>query len=234
MLVRSISSRTIGPWMQGPTDACHPDTLELSVLVRGSLAVRLARQEGWHRAGEVSVVPPGVVHSCWTEAEGASEIIIHLDPAGLGPLPAGVWPVPGPLVERLARALSPQERDGALLALLEHLQDAAAIPLVRDARLARVVSAVRERLAEPWSLPDLAKVAGMSVSAFRRTFVAAVGTSPVAWVIDQRVATAARLLRHTDRSVGEIALSVGFGSPSRLTEAFVRRYGVTPSAWRSG
>jgi len=214
-------------------DAIHFDTLEMCVLTHGVLAVRLGDQEGWHRAGEVSVIPAGVVHSCWTEAEGASEIVVHLDPAGLGTFTPGVWPAPAPLVERLARALSPQERDAALLALLAYLQEAVATPLVRDPRLERVVAAVRDRLADPWSLPELARVAGMSVSAFRRAFTAAVGASPVAWVIDQRVATAARLLRHTDRSVGEIALAVGFGSPSRLTEAFARRHKVTPSVWRS-
>ena len=74
MRVRSSSSRTLGPWLQGPVNACHTDTLELSVLTRGALAVRLGEQEGWHRAYEVSVVPPGVLHSCWTEAEGASRV----------------------------------------------------------------------------------------------------------------------------------------------------------------
>jgi AraC-like DNA-binding protein len=233
VLIRSSSSRTLGPWMQGPTDACHLDTLEICVLTHGALAVRLGDQQGWHRAGEVSVVPAGVVHSCWTEAEGASEIIVHLDAAGLGAFSAGVWPAPAVLVERLARAFGPQERDAAVLALLAHLREAAAAPLVSDPRLARVVAAVRAQLTERWSLPGLARVAGMSVSAFRRAFTAAVGTSPVTWVVDQRVAAAARLLRQTERSVSEVASAVGFGSTSRLTEAFVRRHGVPPSVWRT-
>ena len=233
MLVRASSTRTLGPFMRGPTNVVHTETLELCVLVEGALAVKLADWEGWHRPNEVSVIPPGVAHSCWTEAEGASEVIVHLEPAGLGALQAGIWPLPRPVVERMARALGPKEREDAVLAILDHLRAAVAMPVVRDPRLSRVIAAVREDLASPWSLPALARAAGMSTSAFRRAFTAAVGTSPVAWVIDQRVAAAEHLLRDTDRSVGENALLVGFGSPSRLTEAFARRHALTPSAWRA-
>jgi transcriptional regulator GlxA family with amidase domain len=157
--------------------------------------------------------------------------VIHVDAAGITGLRPGVWRAPG-LVERLARARAPHAVAAAAEEALRQIDGGTLTPRVVDARLARVLSAVRDDLAGAWSLSSMASVAGMSVSAFRRAFAATLGTSPTRWLLDQRVAVAAGLLDDTDRSVADIALSLGFGSGSRLTEAFTRRQGLSPSAWR--
>ena len=43
---------------------------------------------------------------------------------------------------------------------------------------------------------------------------------------------AAGLLKTTTRSVLDVALDVGYASPSRFAAAFRRRYGVAPSVYR--
>ena len=48
-----------------------------------------------------------------------------------------------------------------------------------------------------------------------------------------RMATAAKLLKESDRSVAEIAIAVGAGSPSSFENDFVRIYGVKPLDYRN-
>jgi GntR family transcriptional regulator/MocR family aminotransferase len=177
------------------------------------------------------VIPPGVVHSCWTEEEGASEVVVHVDASEAGGLQAGVWPA-SPAALGLAVAIGREAQSARLGELLAELRSGAPAPLLLDPRLTRVVTAVRERLDGAWSLETMAELAAMSVSAFRRAFTEAVGAPPVAWLLEQRLARAAALLRDTDRTVTDIAYAVGFGSTSRLSEAFSRRHGVSPSVWR--
>ena len=51
--------------------------------------------------------------------------------------------------------------------------------------------------------------------------------------LKSRMASAAKLLRESDRSVAEIAIAVGAGSPSSFEKDFVRIYGVKPLDYRN-
>ena len=51
--------------------------------------------------------------------------------------------------------------------------------------------------------------------------------------LKSRMASAAKLLRESDRSVAEIAIAVGAGNPSSFEKDFVRIYGVKPLDYRN-
>ena len=51
--------------------------------------------------------------------------------------------------------------------------------------------------------------------------------------LKSRMGSAAKLLRESDRSVAEIAIAVGAGSPSSFEKDFVRIYGVKPLDYRN-
>ncbi|GAA2140878.1 helix-turn-helix domain-containing protein [Kitasatospora kazusensis] len=102
----------------------------------------------------------------------------------------------------------------------------------RDDPLAVVRSAVLASLETPWTVGQLAKLAMMSERSFARRFTEATGTSPLRWLLEQRVLTAQRLLEETDLLVDEIAVRCGFGSAVSLRPAFVRRVGVAPREYR--
>ena len=51
--------------------------------------------------------------------------------------------------------------------------------------------------------------------------------------LKSRMASAAKLLRESDRSVAEMAIAVGAGSPSSFKKDFVRIYGVKPLDYRN-
>ena len=57
--------------------------------------------------------------------------------------------------------------------------------------------------------------------------------TPFRYVMSRRLARARELLERTDRSALDIALDVGFKTPSHFTSLFRREYGVTPRAVRA-
>jgi AraC family transcriptional activator of pobA len=58
------------------------------------------------------------------------------------------------------------------------------------------------------------------------------GRSTKELVTDRVMLEAARLLRFTDRTIGEIAYETGFGDPLYFSRAFKRHHGHAPSAYR--
>jgi AraC-like DNA-binding protein len=73
---------------------------------------------------------------------------------------------------------------------------------------------------------------GMSERGVQKAFLREVGKTPMAFVVDQRLARAAELLARDDgRSVTEIAYDVGFNDSASFSRSFRRRYQVVPSRW---
>lgn len=83
------------------------------------------------------------------------------------------------------------------------------------------------------SVEDVAKNAGFSIDYFNRIFLAHTGFTVMAYVNFIRLTKAAQMLRRTDLSVLDIALSVGFDSHEGFAKAFRKKYGVSPSEYRS-
>jgi AraC-like DNA-binding protein len=89
------------------------------------------------------------------------------------------------------------------------------------------------RYADPLTVDDLARAAGLSRAHFSREFRRAFGESPHAYLLTRRLERAAAMLRTTDRSVAEICFSVGLQSLGSFTTCFTRTYGVSPTAYRA-
>lgn len=81
-------------------------------------------------------------------------------------------------------------------------------------------------------LDALAKVAGMSLSTFKRAFKSVTGLSPIDYGLQARLARACHLLRDEERTVTEAALAAGFNDSNYFARQFRRRMGCTPSEWR--
>jgi transcriptional regulator GlxA family with amidase domain len=89
-----------------------------------------------------------------------------------------------------------------------------------------------ERLAEPLTVSDMARHAGYSARSFARRFHAETGTSPLRWLIGQRVAHARRLLESTDLPVEHVAERAGFGTAVAMRQHFARLVSTSPTAYR--
>ncbi|MFE4515971.1 GlxA family transcriptional regulator [Kitasatospora sp. NPDC056783] len=76
--------------------------------------------------------------------------------------------------------------------------------------LARLRAEVLASLDGPWTVRRMAAAALMSERTFARRFTATTGTTPMRWLLDQRVLTAQRLLEETDLPVDTVATRSGF------------------------
>lgn len=118
-------------------------------------------------------------------------------------------------------------REGGQAQFIEH-------PVPEDAD--RSTSATRQwaldRLDEPVTLRDMARHAHMSERTFTRRFRAEVGTSPLRWLVQSRLAQARRLLESSDLTVARIAAVCGFGDPVVLRKHFHTHLGLSPLAYR--
>jgi transcriptional regulator GlxA family with amidase domain len=89
-----------------------------------------------------------------------------------------------------------------------------------------------ERLDEPLDVAAMSRHAGVSPRTFARRFRAEIGTTPLQWLLTQRVLEARRLLEATDLPIEEIAWRVGFGTAASLRDHFRRATSTTPTAYR--
>lgn len=99
-------------------------------------------------------------------------------------------------------------------------------------QLRRVEARVEADLAADLSLDELAEAAGVSRFHFAHAFKETKGISPYRWLVTRRIETAKKLLSSTDIPIIEIALSVGFQSPSHFGHAFRSATAMSPSQWR--
>lgn len=105
-------------------------------------------------------------------------------------------------------------------------------PSLPGYKLRQITDWMAEHLAEEFNLDRLAAQAGLSKFYFNRLFKTAMGVSPSRHQINLRLDEAKRLLRETKRSVGAIALDVGYANPSHFAQLFRRETGLAPSDYR--
>jgi AraC-like DNA-binding protein len=97
-----------------------------------------------------------------------------------------------------------------------------------DPRLAPALTEMHQHIDRRWTVAELAKVAGLSRSAFFDRFSRAVGTAPMDYLQRWRLTVAKDLLRREHLSVSEVAARVGYEAATSFTAAFSRQVGVPP------
>ncbi|TSE08697.1 helix-turn-helix domain-containing protein [Mesorhizobium intechi] len=109
-------------------------------------------------------------------------------------------------------------------------------PLLRaqvkaDSPFAELIAWILANLDAPLDVPVLADRAGLSERTFHRKFGAATGQTPARFVETARL-DGARMLLCRGLSLKSVAAEVGLSPATRFTEAFERRFGVSPRLFR--
>ena len=81
------------------------------------------------------------------------------------------------------------------------------------------------------TLTNLAAEAGSSRYQLLRAFARELGLTPHAYIVQQRLALARRLIR-AGSTLADVASATGFSDQSHLTRMFARQFGVTPARYR--
>ncbi|ROQ27256.1 transcriptional regulator GlxA family with amidase domain [Streptomyces sp. PanSC19] len=125
------------------------------------------------------------------------------------------------------RLVVPPHRDGGQAQFVT-----APVPARQDHPLTELLPWAVERLGEPLTVEDLARRARMSSRHLGRHFRAVTGTTPLQWLLTQRIRRAQELLEATDDSVDAIAEATGMGTATTLRRHFNRTVGVPPDTYR--
>jgi len=106
------------------------------------------------------------------------------------------------------------------------------VPAQDNHALADLLAWVTERLDQPLTVEGMARQANMSSRNLGRVFKSVTGTTPLQWLLIQRIRRAQELLEITDDSVDTIASATGMGTATTLRRHFNRTVGVPPDTYR--
>jgi transcriptional regulator GlxA family with amidase domain len=126
------------------------------------------------------------------------------------------------------RMVVPPHRDGGQ----SQYVDLPVAPIDDAIVLAPTLDWIVDHLDEPLTVESMAANAMVSTRTFARRFRAITGTTPLQWLLHQRVRHARRLLETTDLPIERIADASGLGSAANLRAHFQRVVGTTPTAYR--
>jgi AraC-like DNA-binding protein len=97
-----------------------------------------------------------------------------------------------------------------------------------DKQMSAAINSMHDDPAHRWTLPKLAKRAGMSRSAFALKFKRTVGETPMEYLTRWRMLLAGDRLVNSSDPISVIALSLGYESESAFSTAFKRVMGCSP------
>jgi AraC-like DNA-binding protein len=136
-----------------------------------------------------------------------------------------------------AAAVTPSLVDALLVymlrAWLQDTTDAYGWPAaLADPAAAQALAAIHAQPAHPWTVEQLGATVGLSRAAFARRFATLVGEPPLSYLTRWRMTIATRILRDTDKPLGQVAMAVGYGSAFAFAKAFRREFDTTPGEYR--
>lgn len=92
---------------------------------------------------------------------------------------------------------------------------------------------LREQLASPPELDELARQLGSNRRRLNEAFQALCGQPVFGWFREERLRRAHELVCHSDTALAEIAEALGYASPATFTRAFSERFSLPPREMRA-
>jgi transcriptional regulator GlxA family with amidase domain len=104
--------------------------------------------------------------------------------------------------------------------------------IASGAPFADLINWLESQIAKPIAIATMAERCGLTERTFYRKFVDSVGQTPAKFILNARLEKARTLLA-TDLPLKVIADRIGMGSAARLSLAFERKFGLSPSTFRN-
>lgn len=101
-------------------------------------------------------------------------------------------------------------------------------------RLKNVLTYMEEHYSEKITLSELAEAAGLTPKYLCRSFMSLTGKTPMLYLNEYRIDSACEMLRKTDKTMLDIAVSCGFSDQSYFVKWFRRLKKMTPREYRLG
>ncbi|MFN3923884.1 MAG: AraC family transcriptional regulator [Pseudarthrobacter sp.] len=102
----------------------------------------------------------------------------------------------------------------------------------RDPAIQQAIRLIHNSPHKRWTVEMLAGKVGVSRASLARRFHDRVGKPPMAYLMHWRLAKAADLMTNERLTLSAISRKVGYASPFSFSNAFKKRYGVSPQEYR--
>jgi len=102
-----------------------------------------------------------------------------------------------------------------------------------DRRVELVILQMETDPSRAWETADFAALVNLSASRFRHLFKQETGKTTSQYLRELRLQRAELLLRTTFLSIKEVTNEAGLTSTSHFVQYFKKRYGLTPTAYRT-
>ncbi len=127
----------------------------------------------------------------------------------------------------------------ALTDRMRGAQDRQRLPLrarlgLQNSKLLFIIELMEANVAEPLSLLEIARYAGLSRRQIERLFRRNLGRSPARYYLEIRLDRARYLLIQSDVPIVEVAVACGFVSASHFSKCYRELYGRSPQQERQG
>ncbi len=224
----------------------HDDNHEMIVVLRGQIETHIAGKTLRGESGSVLFYPQGFAHKETAVGGAALETLFvgfQTGPAGanLGAKPIVSFDQTGriQMLVQWMHELSPAQQmvqhvtQAALLqAVLYELTRHSAFNLPSTQTAHAAINYMREHLAEPLRLTDIAAAVHLSPFHFSRLFRRHVGQSPMRFLTQCRVEAARGFLLGSDLPIKAIAHRTGLSDPFHFSRTFHRVAGYPPNHLR--
>lgn len=101
-----------------------------------------------------------------------------------------------------------------------------------DSLIVQVRDYVYRHVTEKLQVSDIAKEVGVSANYLSERFSRQEGIPLKQYIINEKVLAGEKMLKYTNKSIGEISELCAFGSQSRFTQYFKERHKMTPRQYR--
>lgn len=240
-----IRRQTFEGWEIRPR---YIDEHEFVLVLKGFGNIMIDDRNYCVKAGDLICFRPGVKHSLWLTQEPYMEFygmhvelpndvalpsipdFIHLEaPMRLEPLFKALYDVylqKGYLYEWRQNLLLQQLLCEIFTILHEKDEPIGAL------RVRKVLEYIHEDPCRPLTLEDLLAHAGIRKTVFMQSFRSVTGTTPIQYIIWQRLEYAHEFLLDSDLPIAQIAEKCGFTDPFYFSRCFRQRFSMSPKQYR--
>ena len=221
---------------------------ELVLILKGKGYIKIEGTSYQVRYGDLICFRPGILHRLWVEEEPYMEFfgmhfeiphskeplsfpnLFHLEaPMRLVPLFQKLYEVyceRGYLYEWRQKIML-QQILCEIFTMLHEQEEPMGVVRVRKA-----LEYIHENPCRKITLEDLVKKAGIQKTVFLSCFRVVTGTTPIQYIIVQRLQNARDLLVYSDLSVRQIAEECGFSDPFYFSRCYKKHFGLSPIQYR--
>jgi len=211
------------------------DYPQLVLPIIGTIIIELEGYTGKVSVGECVVIPAQVFH-LFKADETARFIVADLNqlPDNLLSMGSSVFAMSAPLrsyllfIEQQLQHKVDQSLEKMMIEMFSKLLSEQIAGEQIDPRVRSVLQTISDDLSQPLYVNQLAQLACLSPTQFKKVFKQCIGQSVLQYITEQRMEKAKALLTHTDIPVQLISEQVGYNDVSAFSRRFSQFYQLSP------